>query len=94
MAKTWYKLTSKGKKIANKLQSIKQIVESNEDDFESDNVNTENIKEQIEKSDLLYILENSPDGEFCDMDVDIQKRQIKCYQLEQLGLIKETYTKD
>lgn len=94
MAKTWYKLTPKGKKIAKKLAKIKEIVEESGEDFENDNVNTENIKEQIGKSDLLYIHEECLDGEFCDMDTDIQKRQIDCFHLEQQGLIKETYSKD
>jgi hypothetical protein len=94
MAKTFYKLTPKGKKIAKKLSKIKELIEESEDEFERDNVNTENIKEQLAKSDLLYIYEECLDGEFCDMDTDIQKRQVKCYQLWQDGLIKETWTKD
>ncbi len=93
MAKTWYKLTPKGKKVAKKLAKIKELIEEFGEDFESDNVNTENIKEQVEKSDLLYIHEQILDGEFCDMDACIQKRQIKCYELERQGYIKETYIK-
>lgn len=90
MAKTFYKLTPKAKKIARKMDKFAQLVEDEADDVENVlDINTANLKQLFDGSDVLYLFQQYGDMEFCDRDFH-KDRNINYYKLEQNGLLKET----
>lgn len=90
MAKTFYKLTPKANKIARKLDKIATLIEDNADEIEGLDINTINLKSELDKSDVLYLFQQYGNQEFCDGDFH-KDRTIHFYRLEQDGYLKETY---
>lgn len=91
MAKTFYKLTPKAKKVARKLDKIfNQLSKIEEEVDEVLNFDITILNDKLRKEDIFYLFQEFGDMEFCDMD-NFKGRNIDFYGLEQQGLIKETY---
>lgn len=91
MIQTFYKLTPIAKKIARKMDKFAQFVEDEADDIENVlDINTANIKQLFDTSDILYLFQQYGNMEFSDRDFH-KDRTINFYNLEQKGLLKETY---
>jgi len=86
MAKTFYKLTPKAKKVARKLDKIFNQLSKIEEEVDINII----IGFRGRKEDIFYLFQEFGDMEFCDMD-NFKGRNIDFYGLKQQGLIKETY---
>ena len=94
MAKTFYKLTPKAKKVARKLDKVYQQLSKLEDEADEVlNIDLTIIQDKLRKEDIFYLFQEFEDMEFCDMD-NFKGRSIDFYGLEKQGLLKETYRKD
>ncbi len=94
MAKTFYKLTPKAKKVARKLDKVYQQLSKLEDEADEVlNIDLTIIQDKLRKEDIFYLFQEFEDMEFCDMD-NFKGRNIDFYGLEKQGLLKETYRKD
>lgn len=94
MAKTFYKLTPKAKKVARKLDKVYQQISKLEDEADEVlNIDLTIIKDKLIKEDIFYLYQEFEDMEFCDRDY-FKDRNIDFFGLEKQGLIKETYSKD
>lgn len=94
MAKTFYKLTPKAKKVARKLDKIYQQLSNLADEADEVlNIDLDVLKDNLRKQDIFYLYQEFEDMEFCDMDY-FKGMTINFFELEQQGLIKETFSED
>lgn len=88
--KIFYQLTPVAFEACVKIDQALDLISAASDIIEIDMVN---VDDQLDQSDIFYLFKEYHDQEFCDQD-NHKNRTINFYQLEQSGLIQETFRKD